>query len=68
LWAVVVDSDAADEASADPVVDTLRRTAEYLSMHWSGALLGHGNRPGEVHADAQALAAAERYFSRPASP
>ena len=67
LWAVVVDSDAADERSADPVVDALRRTAEYLSMRWSGALLGHGNRPGEVRADAQALERAERFFSRPAS-
>jgi len=68
LWAVVVDSDAADEGSADPVVDTLRRTAEYLSMRWRGALLGHANRPGEWSADARALAAAGSYFSRPASP
>lgn len=68
LWAVVVDSDTADEGSADPVIDTLRRTAEYLSMHWNGALLGHADRPGEVHADARALATAERFFSRPASP
>ena len=63
LWAVVVDSDTDDgEGSAAPVIDALRRTADYMSMQWRGALLGHANRPGEIANDAAALAAAERYF------
>ena len=64
LWAVVVDSDAADdgEGSAVPVVDTLRRTAEYMTMNWRGALQGHANRPGEIEADTAAMQAATSYF------
>jgi multimeric flavodoxin WrbA len=69
LWGVLVDSDteadaaAAAGGSSTPVVDTLRRTAEYMAMCWRGALIGHGNRPGEVESDAASLAAAERYFA-----
>ena len=63
LWAIVVDSDRDDAGgSALPVVDTLRRTAEYMAMRWYGALVGHANRPGDIENDAAALAAADRYF------
>jgi multimeric flavodoxin WrbA len=62
LWAVIVDSDTADEGSSLPVLDSLRRTAEYMGMQWRGGLVGHGNRPGEVAADAKAQAAARTYF------
>ena len=62
MWGIVVDSDDEGGGSADPVVDVLRRTAEYMGMRWRGALVGHANKPGEIDRDPAALAAAERYF------
>ncbi|NOT47427.1 MAG: NAD(P)H-dependent oxidoreductase [Acidobacteria bacterium] len=47
LWAITTFSDD-DPAGAQPLVDCLRLTAEYMKMHWSGVLLGYGNRPGDV--------------------
>jgi len=64
LWSVVVDSDDEKQGSADPVVDALRRTADYMDMTWGGALRGLANRPGEIENDAAALAAAATFFSR----
>jgi len=62
LWGVVVDSDDDDSGgSAVPVIDTLRRTADYMKMQWRGVLLGHANRPGEL--PASMLATAATYFS-----
>ena len=63
LWAIVVDSDDEAVGTAAPVVDALRRTADYLDMRWRGALLGHANRPGEIAADHAALAAATTFFA-----
>ena len=63
LWGVMVDSDTDSEGSSLPVVDMLRRTAEYMAMRWRGPLIGHANRPGEIELDAAGLAAAERYFA-----
>lgn len=68
LWAVIVDSDAADEGSSAPVVDALRRTAAYVGMLWMGALQGHGSKPGEALEDPAALAAADAYFQREVPP
>ena len=44
------------------VVDAVRRTADYMSMRWHGALQGHANRPGSIETDARAMAAAATYF------
>ena len=63
MWAVVVDSDDERAGSADPVIDALRRTADYMDMEWRGALHGVANRPGEIEQDADALAAADSFFS-----
>ncbi|SCE71514.1 Multimeric flavodoxin WrbA [Micromonospora viridifaciens] len=63
LWAVSTISDE-DPTTADPMLGTLRLTADYLGMHWGGALLGYGNRPGDVLADTAALARAETFFAR----
>jgi multimeric flavodoxin WrbA len=60
LWAVIVDSDTEDEGSAYPLIEMLRRTAEYMHMKWGGVLLGHGNKPGEI---GNGAAAADRFFS-----
>ncbi len=64
LWAVIVDSDDNDgEGSADPVIDTCRRTAAYMKMQWRGVLRGHANRPGEIAADVAAQARAATFFA-----
>ena len=62
LWGVTVIS-GDDAAGAEPVVGTLRLTANYLRMEWKGVLLGHGSRPGDVANDAPALAEARRLFT-----
>ena len=41
-----------DKSLADPLINTLRLTAEYLGMHWCGALVGYGNRPGDARLQA----------------
>ena len=61
LWAVCVVSDE-DFSAADPFVRTLELTADYMGMQWRGALMGAGNRPGDVANDARALAAADRFM------
>lgn len=66
LWAVTVNSDdpgeGADEGSL-PLLRTLELTAEYLEMRFGGAVVGHGNRPGDVLRDAAAVAAARRLLA-----
>lgn len=61
MWGVSVVSDE-DFSTVDPLTGTLRRTAEYMRMDWRGALVGYGNRPGDVLADEAALAAAKTFF------
>lgn len=61
-WTICVYSDD-DPRFTEPLVGTLRLTAEYMSMRWGGVLLGHGNRPGDVTRDAAALAAARQLFA-----
>lgn len=63
LWSIVVDSDDEAAGSAGPAIDTLRRTADYMKMHWRGALIGHANRPGDIEQDAAALTAAREFFA-----
>jgi hypothetical protein len=62
LWAVIVDSDLDGDGSAYPLIETLRRTAQYMDLTWGGALIGHANKPGEIGRDAATMAAAERFF------
>lgn len=62
MWAVVVDSSEPEEASSAPLVDCLVRTAQYMEMDWRGALLAHGNRPGEALTE-PTLARAATFFS-----
>ena len=63
LWGVCALSDE-DFSHADPLVGTLKLTAEYLSMGFGGVLLGYGNKPGEVLNDATALATAATFFAQ----
>jgi NADPH-dependent FMN reductase len=62
MWAITVTSHEETE-KADPLVGTLRNSAEYMDMHWGGALIGHGNRPGDVLNDEAALAEARTFLS-----
>ena len=62
LWAITALSDL-DYSVADPLIDTLRLSADYMKMNWRGALLGYGNRPSEVLADSSALAKADWFFA-----
>lgn len=61
MWAVVAISDD-NHAMAAPLTESLRLSAEYMGMTWKGALIGEGNRPGDVANDARAMAAAKRFF------
>lgn len=62
LWGVCALSDE-DFSRADPLIGTLKLTAEYLGMEFGGVLLGFGNQPGEILADAAALERAAGFFA-----
>jgi multimeric flavodoxin WrbA len=61
LWAVGAHT-SEDHARTEPFQGTLRLSAEYLGMHWRGALLAYANRPGQVMDDAPALQRAAAFF------
>ena len=61
VWVIGALSDE-DPAVAEPLLQTLRLSARYLAMRWGGELFGYGSRPGDVLADAAALAAADDFF------
>jgi multimeric flavodoxin WrbA len=61
LWGITVTSHDED-SKADPLVGTLRNTAEYMGMVWGGVLVGHGNRPGDILADEAALTEAKTFL------
>lgn len=63
LWAVSALSDGESTAGAQPLIETLRLTAEYMSMKWGGVLLGYGNRPGDVLNDPGSLDRAAHFFA-----
>lgn len=63
IW--VVSASSSDEDAAEmsaPLVDCLRLSADYMHMGWGGALLGRGNRVGQVLEDEVALDAARVFF------
>jgi multimeric flavodoxin WrbA len=64
LWAISALSDE-DWSGAQPLIDTLRLSAEYMKMNWGGALLGYGNRPGDALLDAASLERADRFLADP---
>ena len=51
-----------DPALAQPMLDGLKIVADYIKMRWGGSLLGYGNRPGDILADARGLASADGFF------
>ncbi|HKP67938.1 MAG TPA: NAD(P)H-dependent oxidoreductase [Pyrinomonadaceae bacterium] len=62
LWAVSAFSDD-DPRFAQPLIDTLRLSADYMKMNWGGVLLGYGNRPADVLNDAPSLERAKKFFA-----
>jgi multimeric flavodoxin WrbA len=62
MWAVTMLSDR-DMAQAEPLLGCLKWTANYLGMRWGGSVIGYGNKPDDVLADAPALAQAETLFA-----
>jgi multimeric flavodoxin WrbA len=62
LWGVSVLT-TEDHAPADPLVATLRLSADYLKMRWGGALLGTANKPGQILEDTGALGRAKTFFA-----
>ncbi len=62
MWVVTALS-STDQTTADPLIGTLKLSAQYLGMHWGGALLGYANRPGDITADTEALTRAKTFFS-----
>jgi multimeric flavodoxin WrbA len=63
LWAISALSDE-DWSGAQPLIDTLRLSAGYMKMNWGGALLGYGNRPGDVMDNAPSLERAAKFFNK----
>ncbi|GAB3961778.1 NAD(P)H-dependent oxidoreductase [Actinoallomurus acanthiterrae] len=62
MWAISAISEE-DPAMADPLLGTLKITADYMGMRWGGELLGYANRPGDILADEKALGEAKRFFA-----
>ena len=63
IW--VVSASSSDEEAAEmsaPLVDCLRLSADYMHMGWGGALLGRGNRTGDVLKDMVAIENAKVFF------
>ncbi|RKP49334.1 flavodoxin family protein [Trinickia fusca] len=44
-----------DRRAAAPLIDSLRLTADYMSMQFHGAVIAGGNRPGEALAERTAV-------------
>ena len=63
MWAVTAHT-ADNPTQVDPLLGTLRLSADYLGMRWGGELLAYGNRPDEaVEADG-VRAAAQQLFAK----
>ena len=62
LWGIAALSDD-DWSGAQPLIDTLKLSADYMHMKWGGVLLGYGNRPGDVMNHADSLERAATFFA-----
>ncbi|NUO03039.1 MAG: hypothetical protein HUU01_20715 [Saprospiraceae bacterium] len=61
-WLISSCSDDERERMSEPLVSMLRLSAEYMGMNWGGALLGYGNRPGDVLADTTGMEQSASFF------
>lgn len=62
MWCVSVLSDE-DYSVINPLIETLRLSAEYMKMKFAGTLIGYGSRPGDVLNDPPSLERASRFFA-----
>jgi NAD(P)H-dependent FMN reductase len=62
VWAITT---SGNRAKTQPMFDSLRLCAEFLSMCWQAPLWGLGGAPGAVEKDSAAIAAAASYFGAP---
>jgi multimeric flavodoxin WrbA len=62
LWVVTTLTDGRHRTR--PLIEPLQWTAQYMRMRWGGALIGSGNRPGDVLSDTVALREAKTFFTR----
>jgi multimeric flavodoxin WrbA len=62
MWAISAISEE-DQAKADPLLGTLKISADYMGMRWGGELLGYANRPGDILANEKALTEAKQLFA-----
>ncbi|MBI3346727.1 MAG: NAD(P)H-dependent oxidoreductase [Burkholderiales bacterium] len=60
MYVVCATSSGDEPHLAQPLVDSLRFSADYMKMRWGGAVLGDGTRPGDVLKDEAAMTAAAR--------
>ncbi|WP_280726085.1 NAD(P)H-dependent oxidoreductase [Kitasatospora sp. MAA4] len=67
FWAVSALA-SEDQQVAEPLLGTLRLSAEYFGARWGGGLLGYANRPGQVLADGPALERARDFFASARRP
>ncbi|MCY0998516.1 NAD(P)H-dependent oxidoreductase [Myxococcus sp. MISCRS1] len=65
LSLVTSHSSEEDDAVAQPLLKSLQLSADYMEMHWRGALIGHGNTPGQVLQDPRAVTTARDFLVRP---
>ncbi|NTX09378.1 NAD(P)H-dependent oxidoreductase [Myxococcus sp. CA051A] len=65
LSLVTTHSSDEDDGVAQPLLMSLQLSADYMEMGWRGALIGHGNQPGEVLQDPRAMANAREFLRRP---
>jgi NAD(P)H-dependent FMN reductase len=62
MW-VVTSFGGNDPTSAEPLLEALRRSADYLGMRWGGAVVGHGDgRSPAGSADPEAVVRARLLF------
>ncbi|MBE1876998.1 NAD(P)H-dependent oxidoreductase [Myceligenerans sp. TRM 65318] len=62
MWAVT--AYASDDVTlVDPLLGTLRNSAGRLRMHWGGALLANGSKPGQALDDPATLERAAEFFA-----
>ena len=65
VWVITT---SGNRAMTQPMFDSLKLSAEFLSMQWQGALWGLGGPPGAVEQDTAAIAAAANYFGAADTP
>ena len=61
-WTISANSDEDGERLSEPLVKMLQQSAEYMHMHWGGALIGSGNRPGDVMKDERVLNEVQQFW------